>query len=575
MESVAIKNAKEHRSISVAEFFERNKHLLGFENDQKSLLTCVREAVDNALDACEDARILPSLYIELKLIDQVNFKLIIEDNGPGIVKKNIPNIFAKLLYGSKFSLKQSRGQQGIGISAAVLYSQLTTGKPTKIYSKIDDGQIHIYDLGINIQKNEPDVVSELTVEGSGHGTRIEMFIRGKYTRGKQSVEEYLTETAVMNPFASMVYLNPEGKQFEYPRATDTLPPESKSIKPHPHGLELGILMRLMKHTASKNLTGFLTTELSRVGRGVAVAICNKAEINPKTRPKRLSRDEIEKLMKAMHKAKIQKPPTDCLSPVGEDLIKKGLKKEMNPEFISVASRSPVVYKGHPFQIEVGIGYGGDLPAEGSINIMRFANKVPLLYQQSSCVITKAISKLDWKRYGLRQSNGSIPVGPVAIVIHMASVWIPYTSEGKEAIAAYPAIFKEITLAMQVAARKLGIYLSKKRKSHEAEERLKAFDIYGEELCIALAEITGTEVGRIQSGLKEVIRNRVGDTEIVLHGKGMEIQPTGDAEPKEPINDEEETENAADTDNEKPPQHAQSRLDIFEKEKRDTDNQTDN
>ncbi|NOQ56191.1 MAG: DNA topoisomerase VI subunit B [Nanohaloarchaea archaeon] len=577
MTTIAERNAKDHKSISVAEFFERNKHLLGFENDQKSLLTCVREAVDNALDACEDARILPSIYLELKQLDQNNFKLIIEDNGPGIVKKNIPNIFAKLLYGSKFNLKQSRGQQGIGISASVLYSQLTTGKPTKIYSKIGDGKTHIYELNINIKKNEPDIISEMTVEGDGHGTRIEMCIKGKYIRGKQSVEEYLMETAIMNPFASIVYINPEGKQFEYPRAIDILPKEAESIRPHPHGLELGVLMRLMKHTESKNLTGFFTTELSRVGRGNAVDICNRAGINPKTRPKRLSRDEIEKLLNALNTAKIAKPSTDCLSPVGEDAIKKGLKKEMNPEFIAVMSRPPTVYKGYPFQIEVGIGYGGDLSAEGPIAIMRFANKVPLLYQQSSCVIVKSVIKLGWKRYGLKQSNGSIPLGPIALTVHMASVWVPYTSEGKEAIAAYPEILKEVTLALQGAARKLGIYISKKRKSKEAEDRLRAFDIYAGELCVALSELTGEESQKIQTSLKQVVAEKVGDTKIVLHGKGMEIQnddnDDGTDTATKPVSLNTENDNDADTresgqtqPNTAMNENPQSRLDIFNNNK---------
>ena len=562
MDSIAESNAKDHRSISVAEFFERNKHLLGFENDQKSLLTCVREAVDNALDACEDARILPTIYIELKQLDANIFKLIIEDNGPGIVKRNIPKIFAKLLYGSKFNLKQSRGQQGIGISASVLYSQLTTGKPTKIYSKTGDGQTHIYELNINTKKNEPDIISELSVDGDGHGTRIEMCIKGKYTRGKQSVEEYLMETAIMNPFASLVYINHEGKQFEYPRAIDSLPVEASAIQPHPHGLELGILMRLMKHTDSKNMTSFFTTELSRVSRGNAVDICNRAGINPKTNPRRLSRDDIDKLLKALNSAKIQKPPTDCLSPVGEEAIKKGLKKEMNPEFIAVVSRSPVVYKGHPFQIEVGIGYGGDLKSDGTISIMRFANKVPLIYQQSACAITRSITKIDWERYGLKQSYGSIPTGPVAIVVHMASVWVPYTSEGKEAIAAYSAIIKEVTLALQVAARKLGLYVSKKRQSKEAEERLRAFDIYAGELCEALADITGANTENIHTSLKKVIEEKVGDTSIVLHGKGMEIQDTKGAIEDTADKATETADTPAEDRQEDGKENAQARLDVF-------------
>ncbi|MEA3229396.1 MAG: DNA topoisomerase VI subunit B [archaeon] len=561
MDTIAEKNAKDHRSISVAEFFERNKHLLGFENDQKSLLTCVREAIDNALDACEDARILPSIYLELQLVKNGIFKLIIEDNGPGIVKRNIPNIFAKLLYGSKFNLKQSRGQQGIGISASVLYSQLTTGKPTKIYSRTGDNQTHIYELNINIKTNEPDIISELTVDGgAGHGTRIEMFIRGKYTRGKQSVEEYLTETAIMNPFANIVYINPEGRQFEYPCVVDKLPVAPKSIKPHPHGLELGILMRLLKHTESKNLTGFFTTEFSRIGRGIAVSICNAAEIDPKTKPRTLSRDDTEKLLKALHKAKIQKPSTDCLSPVGEEAIKKGLKKEMNPEFIAVISRPPSVYKGYPFQIEVGIGYGGNLQAEGPINIMRFANKVPLLYQQSSCSVTKSVISTGWKKYCIKQSNGSLPAGPLAIAVHMASVWVPYTSEGKEAIAAYPAILKEITLAIQEAGRKLGRYLSKKRQSHEAKERLRIFDLYSRELSTAVGEITGLDVEKINMDLKKVIEEKVGDTAIVVHGKGMEIRQTDKAD-KDDQAQSQAKENTG-TGDKKAGHKAQSSLDIF-------------
>ena len=389
-----------------------------------------------------------------------------------------------------------------------------------------------------------------------------MCIKGKYTRGKQSVEEYLMETAIMNPFASLVYINHEGKQFEYPRAIDSLPVEASAIQPHPHGLELGILMRLMKHTDSRNMTGFFTTELSRVGRGNAVDICNRAGINPKTNPRRLSRDDVDKLLKALNTAKIQKPPTDCLSPVGEEAIKKGLKKEMNPEFIAVVSRSPVVYKGHPFQIEVGIGYGGDLKSDGTISIMRFANKVPLIYQQSACAITKSITKIDWKRYGLKQSNGSIPTGPVAIVVHMASVWVPYTSEGKEAIAAYSAIIKEVTLALQVAARKLGLYVSKKRQSKEAEDRLRAFDIYAGELCEALADITGVNTENIHTSLKKVIEEKVGDTSIVLHGKGMEIQDTkGTIE-----NTADKATETADTPTEDRPEdgkeNAQARLDVF-------------
>ncbi|MCK4550986.1 MAG: DNA topoisomerase VI subunit B, partial [Candidatus Aenigmarchaeota archaeon] len=410
--------AKKHKSISIAEFFEKNKHLLGYENLQKSLLTCIREAVDNALDACEDARILPNIYIEIQKIEGKTdvFKIIVEDNGPGIIKANIPKVFGKLLYGSKFHrLKQSRGQQGIGISAAVLYSQLTTGKAAKIYSKTGDGKIQIYELRIDTTKNEPEIISENTLEGyEGRGTRIELFIKGKYSRGKQSVPEYLQETAIMNPFARMIFVDPENEKFDFERAVEVLPAESKEIKPHPAGLQLGVLIRMLETTQSKNLTAFLSGEFSRMGRTAITEILLKSELEGKTKPKKISRDEADRLLTAMQQVKIQNPPTNCLSPVGEEAIKEGLKKELRPEFISSVTRPPSVYHGNPFLIEVGLAYGGNLEKEGSAKLFRYANKVPLLYEQSACALTKSVLQNDWKRYHLKQSNGSLPIGPLAI-----------------------------------------------------------------------------------------------------------------------------------------------------------------
>ena len=521
----ANKLAKEHRSISVAEFFERNKHLLGFSNNTKSLITCVREAVDNSLDACEDARILPKIYIELTEIDEDVFRIIIEDNGPGIKRSNIPKIFAKLLYGSKFNLKQSRGQQGIGISAAVLYAQLSTGHSTKIYSRIGDGDTHIFKLRINVQKNDPEIISDKTVEADGRGTRIELIVRGRYVKGRQSIEEYIKQTAIMNPSAQIVFVDPEGQQFEFSRVVDTLPVEAKSIKIHPYGLELGVLMRMLKNTDAKSLTSFFTTEFSRIGHSTAVQICAKAGLDTRMKPKRLQRNDAESIFKAIKKVKIQAPPTDCLSPVGEEAIKKGLKKEMNPEFISVVSRPPTVYSGYPFQIEVGLGYGGNLDKEGPIQLLRFANKVPLIYEQSACAITRAVLKSSWKRYGIQQSRNSFPSGPLAVVIHIASVWVPYTSEGKEAIAPYDKIMKEVNLAIQDAARKLKHYLSKKTKVRDAEARKKTFIRYGSEIVEALAGLTGYPPERIEQSFNILLDEKMKTFEVDLTqvGKGVEVQ----------------------------------------------------
>ncbi|VVB61745.1 Type 2 DNA topoisomerase 6 subunit B [uncultured archaeon] len=518
------------KEVSVAEFFEKNKHLLGYENLQKSLLTCIKEAVDNSLDACEEARILPTIYVEIKRVGETGdrFKLIIEDNGPGIVKKNIPRIFGKLLYGSKFHrLKQSRGQQGIGISAAVLYAQLTTGRPTKVYSRPSDGFTHIFELHLNTQKNEPEIVSEASVTGEGHGTRIEMEIKGKYTRGKQSVLEYLLETAILNPYCTLIFLDPDGEKFEFTRAVDKLPPEAKEIQPHPEGIELGILIRMLKNTPARNLRSFLTNEFSRVGGTKAGEICDVAGIDPKVNPTTVTRDEAEKLLDAMQKAKLQNPPTDCLSPVGQESVEKGLKKEVQPEFVAAITRPPSVYSGRPFQIEVGIAYGGKLESEGAIQIYRFANKMPLLYDQSACAVTKAILQTDWKRYGLNQSNGGLPSGPVAVSVHLASVWVPYTSEGKEAIASYPEIIKEIKLAIQEAGRKLGMFLSARHREHMLREKASIFQRYAEDLVASVSNLTGKPVAEIQVSMQKLLDN-----------KGLVVDE--EEEKKEEVSEEEES-----------------------------------
>ncbi len=503
--------AKTHKAISIAEFFEKNKHLLGYENLQKSLLTVVREGVDNSLDACEEARILPDIYVELQkgTAGDNKFKVIIEDNGPGIVKANIPKIFGKLLYGSKFHrLRQSRGQQGIGISAAVLYGQLTTGKSAKIYSRINDGKTHIYELHVDIQTNEPQIQAEDTVYGSGHGTRLELNVKGRYVKGKQSIYEYLQETAIMNPFANIVFVDPDGEKFEFPRAVDELPKEPREIKPHASGIELGTLLRMMKNSKPKIISGFLSSEFSRISSEKAKELCVLANIDPKVSTTSLTRDEAEALHDQMQKARLQNPPTDCLSPIGAKPIEEGLKKELVPEFVTAVSRSAAVYAGNPFLVEVGIAYGGNLDQEGSVHLMRYANKVPLLYEQSACAITKSVIQTDWRRYKLSQSGGSLPVGPVAITIHFASVWVPYTSEGKEAIASYPVIIKEIKLAIQEAARRMGVYLSRKRRANEAEERKAIFHRYVGELAGALHELTGKDEEKIAASMTALIEEKL-------------------------------------------------------------------
>lgn len=484
--------AAKQREISVSEFFTRNRHLLGFDNPQKALLTTIKEAVDNSLDACEDAGILPDLELSIQTLAEDRFRVACQDNGPGIVKAQVPKIFAKLLYGSKFhTLKQSRGQQGIGISAASMYGQLTTGKPVRIISRTGNrNPAHYYEMHIDTRRNAPEVIKDVTLPDwpNPHGTRVEIELAGIYKRGRRSVDDYVEQTAIANPHASLRYTPPSGDTIYYERASRDLPREAIEIKPHPYGVELGVLIKMLKDTGSRNLKAVLTGDFSRVSSKVADEILAKAGLEPNRQPQKLSRDEVERIFRAIPDVRIMAPPTNCLSPIGRDLILAGLKKRIEAEFYEAVTRSPAVYRGNPFQIEIGAAYGGALPAEEPIDVLRFANRVPLQYQASACAITKATITTDWRNYGLQQSRGAVPAGPLLLLVHIASVWVPFTSESKEAIAHYPEILRELRLGLQEIGRKLGAHIKHRRRQQAAAKKLAYIQKYIPHIGIALQEI---------------------------------------------------------------------------------------
>lgn len=525
----AVELAEKQRDIGVAEFFAKNRHLLGFDNKRKALMTTIKEAVDNALDACEEAKVLPEVIVEVIDMGNERFRVIVEDNGPGIVKKQIPKIFAKLLYGSKFhTLKQSRGQQGIGISASVMYAQLTTGKPAKIKSRISPNHpAHYYELHLDTQKNAPEIVKAEDVEWKKErGTRIEIDIEASYQGGSQSVDEYLKETAITNPHATIIYTNPKAEQIIFPRATEILPKESKEIRPHPYGVELGIMIKMLKNTQSRTLQAFLTSEFSRVGSGTAKLICENGALLPSTKPKDMSREMTEQLVKGIQNTKLIAPPTDCISPIGAEALEKGLKKEINAEFYAAVTRPPSVYRGNPFVIEVGIAYGGAQPADSSIRVLRFANRVPLLYQQGGCAITKSITGTGWRSYGLSQSQNSLPVGPCSVAVHIASVWVPFTSESKEAIAHYPEIIKEIKLALQECGRRLSSYVNKKKNIQAESKKRDYIDKYIPHVSDALKELLELKTSdkeKIEEILRDALEKKRGKIEDIKFDKKKNVE----------------------------------------------------
>jgi DNA topoisomerase-6 subunit B len=535
--------AQKQREISVSEFFLKNRHLLGFDSPRRALLTAVKEAVDNALDACEEAHILPEISVDIQQTAEDRFRVTVTDNGPGIVRNQIPKIFAKLLYGSKFHrLRMSRGQQGIGISAAGMYGQLTTGTSTVILSRTSARKpAHHIEVQIDARQNKPNILKDeenkewkptfYTMAGESkrvrseeysHGTSVAIEMEAAYVRGRLSVDEYLKQCAIVNPHLALHYRiqlqkkaeatagsdgakpakkrdkddepgESSGEWITFERAVNKIPKPSQEIKPHPHGVELGMLMQMLKDSTSRTLRSALASDFSRVSTRSANEICQRARLNPKANPTRVAHQESEALFKAISETKIMRPSTDCLSPIGEDQILAGLKKEIEADFYTAVTREPTVYRGNPFQIEAGIACakpqeGVEVGADEPVRLLRFANRVPLLYMGGACATTKAVTGVNWKTYGLSQPKDGLPVGPVVIMVHMASVWVPFTSESKDAIASYPEILREMTFALQECGRQMSGFLSRRHRALEAQRKRDYIELYIPHLALGLKQI---------------------------------------------------------------------------------------
>ncbi|MCU4717171.1 DNA topoisomerase VI subunit B [Halapricum hydrolyticum] len=701
---IAEELAESQRQISIAEFFEKNKHMLGFDSGARALVTAVKEGVDNSLDACEEADIFPDIYVEIEDLGDY-YRLVIEDNGPGITKDQIPKVFGKLLYGSRFHKReQNRGQQGIGISAAVLYAQLTSGKPAKITSRTKgSSEAQYFELIIDTDTNEPEISVEETASWDRpHGTRIELELEANM-RARQSLHEYVEQTAVVNPHARIEFAEPSLEEpLKFERADGAeLPAETEEIRPHPHGVELGTLLKMLEATDSYSVSGFLQEEFTRVGQktadsvvdrfrdrhfgremawrppqvhedadvqaAVRGAVANKGKDATKTfaeavagtiadrdrvayhqlreivdskaetvandfgttfgstvrekateaawtqilggdekesrtdaitadlyklvdaatstrkddatiqglaerlaakfvgsedRRHRLTRDDLteyvdraadateeyddatfgetarenvieevwavmvtvpddpptvsaiaddrdaaSELLEAMRATDIMSPPTGCLAPITEELVLSGLKKEFDADFYAAATRDAAVHGGDPFIVEAGIAYGGELEDSSSVDVMRFANRVPLVYQRGACATTDVVKEINWRNYGLDQPGGSgIPNGPAVVMIHVASTNVPFTSESKDAVANVPEIESEIELAVREAARDLKSYLKKRRSMRKRREKQDKLATILPEMAEKLASVTGREEPDIDEALARIMNN---------------------------------------------------------------------
>jgi DNA topoisomerase-6 subunit B len=611
--------ALKQKDIAVSEFFAKNRHLLGFDNPRKALLTTVKEAVDNSLDACEEAGILPNVTVIIEDLEptrpatqkQSRYRVTVIDNGPGIVRKQVENVFGRLLFGSKFHrLKMSRGQQGIGISAAGMYGLITTGKPMVIHTRPKEKEkAHHIELAMNTKTNRAEVTVDRTTDdfppqrfktlNSGTrdagflnsenyitGTSVSIELEGKYQKGRASVDEFLELTAIANPHAQITFVPPsrtsEDEQEElplptkkrgsalpskasgteeaadavahahdneagipaieearilettenkgvilFPRGSEQLPPETKEIQPHPKGIELGTLLQMLKDYQEQEKSGtlyeFLQDRFCRISPQRASEFCKGIGLSARAKVRDVEPPEAEKLFKLFMDAKLPPPPTDCLAPIGVRQLLAGLLKGVKAEFYAASSREADVYRGRPFQIEAAIAFGGELSVEETARVIRFANRVPLLFQQSACSSFKAVNETNWRNYNLSQPRGGQPVGPMVIMLHMASVWVPFTSESKEAIADYDEIRKEMKMALMECGRKLGTYLRKRQKMAREAERRDVFERYIGEISKAINAINGTDTKKLYETLLAQAKKRTAIADAQLDEEGKTIK----------------------------------------------------
>lgn len=465
--------------ISAADFFYRNRDIAGFTNPSRAIFAAVRELVENSLDAAESLKIPPNVYVRLSFEGEVSketqiYKLRVEDNGIGIPPKHIPSAFGQVLFGSKYKLKQQRGTFGLGGKMAILYGQITTHQPAYITSSTAVSKIYLYKLMIDIQKNRPIILDRkvLINKEQWRGTIVEFCLEGDYLRAMPKLLDYFKQTAMVNPYANLTFVDPKGRLYRFTRVTNDMPTPPKETRPHPYGVDVELLQRLIQVTSYKNMLEFLRNHFHRVGEITAQKFLEFSNLAPSKNPKKLSHEEIVRLMHMLKRYKDFLPPdASCLSPLGEELLKTGILKELKPEFVAVHQRKPATYAGHPFIVEAGIAYGGEIPRRGNFMIYRFANRIPLLYDEASDVSVRVITAMNWRRYKVA------PDMPIAILVHICSTKVPYKTVGKEFIADRPEVRREVANGLREVAREIQHFMSRREHVDRERRRLGVFSKY--------------------------------------------------------------------------------------------------
>jgi len=492
--------------VSPADFFYRNRDIAGFSNPSRAIYSTVRELVENSLDACELHSILPDIYLRISHVEgpaegPAVYRVRVEDNGSGVPSEHIPSAFGQILYGSKYKLRQSRGTFGLGGKMAFLYGQITTNSSLRVTSSTGGSRISEFELMVDIQRNRPIIVKKASRrnENAWHGTVVEFSLEADFSRAMPKIVEYVKQTAMVSPYANLTLVEPRGRLYKFERVLKTLPTPPRETEPHPYGVDVETVQRMVASTRCDDMVNFLTYHFHRVGSTIAGKFLRESGVDPDKNPKRLAPSDIVKLVQNMRSFTGFLPPdASCLSPLGEELMAAGIRKELSPEFVTVVQRKPATYSGFPFIVEVAAAYGGSVPATGSVLLYRFANRIPLLYDEASDVSWKVVnSGINWRHYKVT------PEAPVALIIHICSTKVPYKSVGKEFIADRPEVEREILNGVRDVARQLMLFLSKRESIERQKKRLDVFRKY----LPKIAEFSTKCAGRKNApGVEKLLRS---------------------------------------------------------------------
>ncbi len=495
------------KEYSVAEFFKKNRQMLGFSGKVRSLTTIVHEYVTNSLDACSEAGVYPEIEVWVDAEGEDKYRVRTRDNGPGIPKTHIGKALGMMLAGTKFNrYMQQRGQQGIGATGCTMYALITTGKPIKVVSSNEGKRIEC-EVGIDFKNNKPliNLISEGASEGGKSGLEIEgVFGEVRYDKSAYGVYEYLRRTALANPHSTIIFNSPDGERFVFPKSVEDIPAKPVEVKPHPLGISAHDLIEKARNAPYQRISSFLQEEFTRVTlnkiRELQEAV---PEVDLGKKPSEMSWEDAERLVAGFRKIKWIAPATDSVVPIGTRQITSSLTNVISPEFMQVTERSPKIYRGGiPFVVEVGLAYNGK-GANGEI--LRFANRAPLLFDAGGCAITQTIKSVDWKRYGIRNLDEE----PLSIFVHFASVHVPYTSAGKQSISDEEEVVDEIKNAVMEAARGLERHISGKRRAKEMVSKRTAILRYVGQLSRDMSELGGkkAESEKVKERLLKLVEGK--------------------------------------------------------------------